>query len=168
MFNYLKRALLLLGFFANFLGCTSSKLDNENQYRYDVIDTVLHNSGGVICAKILNIDTLLYSEMNIFTFSFLNNNKVDTVLFIVIADKLDKDSVLSSDFEQIKKGDEYCLNLFKIKAPIKTPFIIKGQEFNYKSYIDKKTNLVFYEHGAIVIDVYKSRNIKGIFIRRNL
>lgn len=149
------------------IGCTPSNNVKENQYKNVVIDSVLRNNNWEICARVTDIDSFFYSY-NILTFSYCNSypKNNDTIKYIVISSKENKDSIDYSEYEEMKVGEEYCIGLIKEYAPVKSDIIIRGQSYNFIHFLDVEETLLFYKKGNIVMDVYKSKDIKGVYVSK--
>jgi hypothetical protein len=161
-FTYIALFIILL------MGCSSSNVSKESKYQFEIIDSILKNNNGIICAKLEFIDDILYKEYNIMTFFYvrLKLNKIDTILFVVISAKEIKDTINLKDFDSLKENEKYCLSLAKENTPIKVEFMIRGAEI-YKQYLDYESKLVFYEKGYIVAKVFSATNIKGVYILKD-
>ncbi|MFZ4589641.1 MAG: hypothetical protein ACOYN6_01465 [Ignavibacteria bacterium] len=150
------------------IGCTSSNNVKENQYKNVVIDSVLKNNNGEICARLTNIGPSFYRSFNILTFSYYNSypKNNDTIKYIVISSKENKDSIDFNEYEEMKVSKEYCIGLTKEYAPIRTSIEIRGKDLDFFHFLDVEENLLFYKKGNIVMDVYKSKDIKGIYVTK--
>lgn len=150
------------------IGCTSSNDTKEYQYSSYLIDSTIKNNGGKIYARLKYLNLISFKEYNILTFSFENKkgDKFNNILFVVISDKINKDNIDFTKYDSLLESKEYFLYLTKENTPLKVEYMIRGQEFN-KYYLDRKANLLFYDNGYIVADIYKSSNIKGTFISKN-
>lgn len=162
-------SIFLIPFIFVLIGCSSSNVKEGSRYRFDRIDSILIKNNGNICARLQDIGSDFYPEYNVMTFCYehINRGNIDTILFVVLSGKSLNDTISFNEYESLKTNEEYCLNLETQKTPLQAQVSIRGKEYCFVQYLDEEANLKFYEKGYIVAKVYKSMDIKGIYILKN-
>lgn len=122
-----------------FIGCSSSL--NE----------------GATCIRLRNIDSVTYKEY--YALWFPNGYLFeDTSGYYVLTKKDDNDNINLKEYELIRKGKSYCLNLFMVDS------LVSANLSSSAEMIIVEPNLILYKKGKIMIKVYFSNDLKGIYV----
>jgi hypothetical protein len=126
-----------------FIGCSSS----------------LHE--GETCIRLRGIDSVTYIEY--YALWFPNSYSVfDTSGYYVFTNKNDNDNINLKEYELIRKGKTYCLNLFTVDSLVSASLLNNRSGNNVKIIVEP--NLILYDKGKIMIKVYFSNDLKGKYV----
>jgi hypothetical protein len=149
-----------------FGGCASSKQEEKNQFRFEVIDSVLKKNNGNICFEIFHIDSKSFDKYYVIDCNYYinkNNKIIDTVFFFILSEKENDVIIDINDYEKLFEEENYCLKLFSIDTLMTTTINIT----TYNPTLILDPNLVFYENGKIVAKVYFCKDIKDKYVLKN-
>jgi len=116
------------------------------------------NNMGEHCLKLQYFDSTVFENYNLIAFTDKAHNKK-----YVISDKIDQNTLLDLEYEKIKFLNEYCIDLNKCDtlSTINSSFkIARGNEAIMIN------NEVIWENNSVVIPLYVSKDIKGLYISK--
>jgi hypothetical protein len=159
---------ILLSICTFFEGCASSKQEEKNHFRFEVIDSALNKHNGNLCFELRNIDYKMFDKYIVLHCDYFvnkNNKIIDTVYFFILSEK-DEDSTIDLKlYEKLNNSEKYCINLFTIDTLKRTDARIRGDAGFYYDDNDG-CSILFWRDGKIVSKVYFSNGIKNIYIKK--